>query len=86
MSAASTAAISSTPKRFWPGLNEKTYPGSEGAIRRLEDLSSLKSDYAFWMTKFPEERIEAVELLRRQYHGDSARLQRSARVVQQEQR
>jgi hypothetical protein len=56
------------------------------SIRRLEDRSSLKSDYAFWMTKSPEERIEAVDLLRRQYHGDSARLQRSARVVQQEQR
>jgi hypothetical protein len=54
------------------------------SIGRLEDLSSIKSDYAFWMAKSAEERIEAVELLRRQYHGDSARLQRSARVVQQE--
>jgi hypothetical protein len=52
--------------------------------RRLNDFSSIKADYSYWMTKTAEERVEAVELLRRQYHGDSVRLQRSARVVQQE--
>jgi hypothetical protein len=50
--------------------------------RRLDDFSSIKADYSYWMTKTAEERVEAVELLRRQYHGDSVRLQRSARVVQ----
>jgi hypothetical protein len=50
--------------------------------RQLDDFSSIKADYSYWMTKTAEERVEAVELLRRQYHGDSVRLQRSARVVQ----
>jgi hypothetical protein len=50
--------------------------------RRLNDFSSIKADYSYWMSKTAEERVEAVELLRRQYHGDSVRLQRSARVVQ----
>ena len=53
--------------------------------RRLDDFSAIEEDYFYWMTKTAEERVEAVELLRRQYHGNSVRLQRSARVVQQEQ-
>ena len=50
-----------------------------------DDFSAIKEDYFYWMAKTAEERVEAVELLRRQYHGNSVRLQRSARVVQQEQ-
>jgi hypothetical protein len=42
---------------------------------RIEDL-------AYWLSKSSEERISAVEILRRQYHGNTARLQRSARVIQ----
>ena len=52
--------------------------------KRLDDFSSIRADYSYWMTKTAEERVEAVELLRRQYHGDSVRLQRSARVVQKD--
>jgi hypothetical protein len=51
--------------------------------RQMDDASSIKADYSYWMTKTAEERVEGLELLRRQYHGDSVRLQRSARVVQQ---
>lgn len=43
---------------------------------------SVRDDLAFWLSRPPEERIEAVEILRRQQHGSTARLQRSARVVQ----
>ena len=52
--------------------------------RRLDDYSAIKADYRYWMSKTAEERVEAVELLKRQYHGDSVRLQRASRVVQQE--
>ena len=45
--------------------------------------STIKEDLAYWLNKTPEERISAIEILRRQYHGSSARLQRSARVIQQ---
>ncbi|HLE40499.1 MAG TPA: hypothetical protein VI956_03220 [Nitrospirota bacterium] len=47
----------------------------------LRNISEVKEDLAFWLTKTPEERIAAVELLRRQQHGSSERLQRTARVV-----
>ena len=49
---------------------------------RIEDLSSIREDLAYWLSKSHEERISAVEYLRRQYHGNTARLQRSARVIQ----
>jgi hypothetical protein len=49
----------------------------------LKKDSSIKEDLAYWLSKTPQERIEAIEFLRGQYHEGSARLQRSARVVQQ---
>ena len=51
----------------------------------LEKDSSIKEDLDYWLSKNPNERIAAIEFLRRQYHGSSARLQSSARVVQQTQ-
>jgi len=52
--------------------------------RRIND-SSIKDDLIFWLSKKAEERIAAVEFLRRQYHGSSARLQRSIKVIQRTQ-
>jgi hypothetical protein len=46
------------------------------------DANSSKNDLAYWMDKSPEERINTVEYLRRQFHGSTARLLRSARVIQ----
>jgi hypothetical protein len=48
----------------------------------VRDFNSVKKDLAFWLSKTPEERIEAVEYLRRQLHGSSGRLQRTARIIQ----
>ena len=45
-------------------------------------LNSTQNDLAFWLSKTPDERIFAVEFLRKQYHGSTARLQRSARVIE----
>ena len=51
-------------------------------VKRLKlSDSSIKSDLAYWLSCRPEERILAVEALRREYYGDTARLQRHARVV-----
>ena len=50
--------------------------------RGLNDLSSRKKDLVFWLTKSPEERVSTVEYLRRQNHGSSPRLQRTARIIQ----
>jgi hypothetical protein len=49
---------------------------------RLQDVSEQQHDLAFWLTKSPEERVAAVEYLRRIHHGGTPRLQRRARVVQ----
>ena len=37
--------------------------------RNVKDFYSVKEDLAYWLSKTPEERIEAVEYLRRQLHG-----------------
>jgi hypothetical protein len=50
--------------------------------RSLRDTSLKNHDLSYWLSKTPEERVATVDYLRRQYYGRSARLQRSARVVQ----
>jgi len=50
--------------------------------RSLQDFSEIKENLAYWLSKTPDERIAEVDRLRRQYHGSSTRLQRSARIVQ----
>ncbi len=47
----------------------------------LGSFSEVEENLAYWRSKTPECRVEAVELLRRQQNGSAARLQRSARVV-----
>jgi hypothetical protein len=44
--------------------------------------NSIKEDLTYWLAKDPIERVSVVENLRRQYHGNSDRLQRVARVTQ----
>lgn len=48
----------------------------------IQKDNSIKEDLKYWLGKDPGERISAVEYLRRQYHGNSGRLQRVARVTQ----
>ena len=48
----------------------------------LKKDNSTKEDLKYWLEKDPNERVSAVEYLRRQFHGNSDRLQRVARVVQ----
>ena len=50
--------------------------------RKLQDFSEIKENLAYWLSRTSEERVSAVEYLRRQLNGSSARLQRSARVIQ----
>jgi len=49
--------------------------------RDLRNFSSIKEDLSYWLSKTPEERVAAVDYLRKQYHGSTERLQRSARVI-----
>jgi hypothetical protein len=50
--------------------------------KRKMDENSFLVDLAYWMNRSPEERISAVEILRRQYYGSSERLQRVCRIVE----
>ncbi len=45
------------------------------------DFSSIKENLIYWLIKTPEERVAAVDYLRKQYHGSTERLQRSVRVI-----
>jgi hypothetical protein len=49
--------------------------------KKLADLKNDKSDLDFWLSKTPQERMEAMEELRRQYGGSDQRLQRVVRVI-----
>lgn len=51
-------------------------------IKNLNDKDFILDDLKYWLSKSPEERIAAVDYLRRQCHGSSERLQRVVRVVQ----
>jgi len=55
----------------------------ERVVRKgsLQERSDPAADRAYWMQRSPEERLSAVEILRRQMYGDPPRLQRSARVL-----
>ena len=44
--------------------------------------STVLEDLAYWQNCTPEERISAVEILRRQYYGNSERLQRVCRIIE----
>ena len=48
----------------------------------LKDDSPIKKDLLYWLSRPPDERVAAVDYLRRQYHGSIARLQRSIKVIQ----
>lgn len=51
-------------------------------ISNLNDKELISNDLKYWLSKSPEERVAAVEFLRRQYHGSTEGLQRVARVIQ----
>ena len=53
--------------------------------RYMRDFDEVKENLAYWLSRTPEERVAAVEYLRRQFNGSSTRLQRSARVIQRSQ-
>lgn len=51
----------------------------------LSTQSEIEGNLKYWLNQSPEDRISAVEYFRKQYYGSSARFQRFARVVQQQQ-
>jgi hypothetical protein len=49
---------------------------------QLSEFSEIKENLDYWLSRPPSERIEAVELLRRQHHGSAIRFQRVYRLIQ----
>jgi len=47
----------------------------------LSDPLLSEADLAYWLDCSPEERLAAVDYLRRQWHGNTDRLQRTVRVI-----
>ncbi|MFC1601194.1 hypothetical protein ACFL34_02465 [Candidatus Sumerlaeota bacterium] len=60
----------------------------EKVVRKadLTEFSEIEENLAYWLSRSPEERISAVELLRRREHGSATRLQRVARVIERPRR
>jgi hypothetical protein len=50
----------------------------------LDNFSEIGQNLEYWLSRPPEERLAAVDTLRREYYGDSQRLQRVARVIGRE--
>ena len=50
--------------------------------RTLKEEGEANHDLEYWLNVSPAMRVEAVDLLRKQHYGSTARLQRTARVIQ----
>jgi hypothetical protein len=50
-------------------------------IHRLDGFSEIRQNLEYWLSRPPQERLAAVDELRREVYGDSHRLQRVVRVV-----
>ncbi len=50
---------------------------------KIFDLKEKRDDLVYWLSKSPGKRIEAVEILRKQFNGSAKRFQRTIKVIQQ---
>lgn len=50
--------------------------------RKLSSFSEVQDNLTYWLQRPSEERVAAVDLLRKQAYGNSIRLQRTARIIQ----
>ena len=50
----------------------------------LAATAGARNDLEYWRGKTPAERVAAVEFLRRQYYGNTARLQRVVNIIQRQ--
>ncbi len=54
---------------------------------RVGEIKELGNDLEYWLTKSPQERLDALESIRREYndwkYGPEQRLQRVCRIIKQ---
>lgn len=58
----------------------------EKVVRKynLRDPAATRADLEYWLSRSPEERIAAVEFLRRQTYGELPPLPRVARIIKRQ--
>jgi len=54
-------------------------------ITKIDDPQLVKDEILYWLSRPSQERIAAVDYLRAVNYGNTARLQRVARVIQRPQ-
>jgi hypothetical protein len=52
---------------------------------KMSKHDEIRQNLEYWLSRPPEERLEAIEILRRQVYEGSPRLQRVVRVVKRSQ-
>lgn len=75
------------PRRYSvQGLRSSWYNGAMirkvAKLYHMDEFDEVKENLRYWLTRPPEERLDAVDELRHEWYGDQ-RLQRTARVVPQ---
>lgn len=52
------------------------------AVKKMKlSKTSVRDELAYWLSRSPDERIGAVEILRRQQYAGTPRLQRTVRII-----
>ena len=52
--------------------------------RKLDEVSQRQADLEYWLSRPPEERIQAVFKLRKMFNADDGRIRRVCKVVKLE--
>lgn len=52
---------------------------------KRSEYDEIQDNLNYWLSKTPDERVAAVEFLRRQFYGDLPRLQRVGRRLKRSQ-
>jgi hypothetical protein len=65
-------------------MDEFDFPKVRRDVFKVTSLDDQSDDKEYWLSKTPQERLEAVELMRRMVYGDEAvkRLQRVLEITQ----
>jgi hypothetical protein len=81
--AGSNAAGSDAPQSYPRDAAPRSWSlVREARVRSRSDTDEQREDLAYWLSRPPEERIDAVNFLRRRHYGDLGRLQRVVHIIQ----
>jgi hypothetical protein len=61
---------------FMDSMNRKV-----ASLHRLEGFSEIKQNLEYWLSRPASERLEAVQILRRQAYGDTGRIKKVVKII-----